>query len=152
MSVFSERLRQIMEERNITQSKLCEMTGIPKSAISQYLADRFSPKRDRTYVICRALDADPAWLMGLSDIKKAFSAAPDAAQLSEDEHRLLSFYREHPELRDTFMKLIHEADNNELAVFRAAKSKSGNIAPRCELLTSERIKRISEAPETDEEL
>ena len=91
MSVFSERLKEIMDERGITQVTLSEMTDIPKSAICQYLSDRFKPRQDRTYVICRALDTDPAWLMGLSDTKCPFEHDLRKETLTGDELRLVSY-------------------------------------------------------------
>lgn len=150
MSVFSERLRTTMEERGFTQIRLSEMTGIPKSAISQYLSDRFKPKRDRTYLICRVLEVDPAWLLGLSD-KKADFRAPNCSQsLSEDEIRLVQYYRDHPELRDIFRHIIGEDEST--TAFRAAKAKCGNIAPSREIISDERIKKLKNAPFTDEDV
>ena len=151
MSVFSDRLRLIMDERGITQIKLSEITGIPKSAISQYLADRFRPNRDRTYVICRALDTDPAWLVGLSNDKRPFSSLKPAPHLDENEIKLVQYYRENPEMREALMLFI-ENNGGISTVFRAAKSKDGRVAPGIETLSAERLKRLSEAPETDVEL
>ena len=150
MSVFSERLRAAMEERGFTQIKLSEMTDIPKSAISQYLSDRFKPKRDRTYLICRVLEVDPAWLLGLSDKKNDFRAHLCSQNLSEDEMRLVQYYRDHPELRDIFRHIISE--NDSTTAFRAAKAKCGNIAPFHETLSDERIKKLKNAPFTDEDV
>jgi len=151
MSVFSERLKQIMDERGVTQISLSEMTGIPKSAVSQYLSDRFKPKRDRTYIICRALNIDPAWLMGLSNDKFAFDNDIKREFLTSDELRLVNFCREHPEMKEFIMKLI---DENSLsnAAFRAAKSEDGSVAPICEPIAIERKKRLLEAPETQEDI
>jgi transcriptional regulator with XRE-family HTH domain len=45
-----DRLRQALRERGVKQSELCEMTKIPKSAISQYVSGAFEPKQDRIYL------------------------------------------------------------------------------------------------------
>ena len=64
MSVFCDRLNQIMQEKNITSMELCEKTGIPKSAMSQYRSGSFKPKADRIYLLSKALNVSEAWLMG----------------------------------------------------------------------------------------
>lgn len=61
---FSVRLKTAMDMRNMTASELCEKTGVPKSAISQYLSGAFKPKQTRTFILAQALRVDAAWLMG----------------------------------------------------------------------------------------
>lgn len=64
MSKFHERLREALSIAKMTQSELSRKTGIPKSAISQYCAGTFAPKKDRVQVIAKALNISPAWLNG----------------------------------------------------------------------------------------
>ena len=61
---FNMRLKKAMNSRAITQSELCEKTGIPKSAMSQYISGNFKPKQNRTHSLAKALDVNEAWLMG----------------------------------------------------------------------------------------
>lgn len=75
MKPFSEQLRAIMEKRGVSQSELCEKTGIPKSAISQYLSGAFRPKQERTYILAKALKTTPEYLMGFTDCPEI----PDAS-------------------------------------------------------------------------
>lgn len=148
MSVFSDRLRLVINERGMTQAELCALTGIPKSAMTQYIHASFRPKQNRTDLLCRALDVSPAWLMGLTDMRSAYGVI--ATELTVDEDRLVRAYREHPELRAKFLSVIECAESPR--VFRAAKSKDGRVAPSVEKRSGEWLQRISEAPETDEEL
>lgn len=60
---FNMRLKKAMNIRAITQSELCEKTGIPKSAMSQYISGNFKPKQNRTHSLAKALDVNEAWLM-----------------------------------------------------------------------------------------
>lgn len=64
MIEFCDRLKEAMTIRGITQSELCEKTGIPKSAMSQYISGAFKPKQQRTYLIAQALNVNEAWIMG----------------------------------------------------------------------------------------
>ncbi len=148
MSVFSDRLKLVMEERGITQAHLCNLTGIPKSAMTQYIHASFKPKQHRTDIICRALNVSPAWLMGLTDQRTSYGVV--TVELTMEEERLVRAYRMYPELRGQLMSLIGGTEKSE--VFRAAKSKDGKNAPVVEKKSSQWIERISLAPETDEEL
>lgn len=60
----ASRILDGLEIRNMKQSDLCALTGIPKSAMSQYCKGSFVPKQDRTALIARALNVNEAWLMG----------------------------------------------------------------------------------------
>ena len=68
MANFNERLKQAMKLKNITQTELCEKTGIPKSAMSQYVSGAFTPKQERTYLIAKALNVNESWLLGFDDV------------------------------------------------------------------------------------
>lgn len=68
MNSFNERLKQAMNLKNISQSELCELTGIPKSAMSQYVSGAFTPKQERTYLISKALNVNEAWLLGYDGV------------------------------------------------------------------------------------
>ena len=59
-----KRIKQAMASLGMTQAELCKITGIPKSAISQYISGAFRPKQDRTFLIADALKVSPGWLMG----------------------------------------------------------------------------------------
>lgn len=61
---FAERLRDIIKERELLQVELCKMTGIGKSAMSQYLSGSFTPKQENLYKLASALHVSEAWLMG----------------------------------------------------------------------------------------
>lgn len=53
-----------MELRGFKQVDLVERTGIGKSSISQYLSGDYEAKQDNIFLLAKALDVDPAWLMG----------------------------------------------------------------------------------------
>lgn len=60
----AQRIRLGLSIRGIQQKDLCDITGIPKSAMSQYCNGSFVPKQERTSTIAKALDVSEAWLMG----------------------------------------------------------------------------------------
>jgi transcriptional regulator with XRE-family HTH domain len=61
---FSERLKQAMVERNMTQAELSALTGIGKSSISQYVSGKNEPKEIALNKIAEALDCSVAFLNG----------------------------------------------------------------------------------------
>lgn len=60
----ANRIKLGLKKRNMKQTDLCSATGIPKSAMSQYLNGSFKPKQDRVYLIAKALETSEAWIMG----------------------------------------------------------------------------------------
>ena len=62
--IFAKRMREAMEEKDLTSADLCRITGIGKSAISAYRSGKYLPKQNNTYFIAKALGVSPAWLMG----------------------------------------------------------------------------------------
>lgn len=78
--LFSSRLREAMVVRGLKQVDLCEKTGIPKSALSQYLGGHFEPKQDRLWKLAAALSVSEAWLLGYDvpmEPQAPTSAEPD---------------------------------------------------------------------------
>jgi repressor LexA len=64
ISELKDRLKTALTLRDIRPIVLAEKTGIPKSAISQYMSGYTKPKQDRIYSISRVLNVSEAWLMG----------------------------------------------------------------------------------------
>lgn len=89
----AERLRQALAARKMRQADLCQRTGIPKSAISQYLSGAFEPKQDRVAILARALNVQEAWLMGFDVPMERDEPAPD---VSTEESALLERFRSLP--------------------------------------------------------
>jgi transcriptional regulator with XRE-family HTH domain len=60
---FNSRLKKAIEDRGITASELSRISGVGKSDISYYMKGKYLPKQDKVYMLARALDVDPGWLM-----------------------------------------------------------------------------------------
>lgn len=61
---FPSRLRQIMNDRNISQAELSKITGITASSISDWLNRKYDAKQDKIDKIASSLNISPAWLLG----------------------------------------------------------------------------------------
>lgn len=64
MSLFVTRLKIAMQMRNCSGRKLCEMIGVHKSTISNYLNGVCEPKQERLVSIAKALRVNHEWLAG----------------------------------------------------------------------------------------
>ena len=83
-----------MELKGIKQSEICKTTGIPKSAMSQYISGAFEPKQNRIFLIAKALNVNEAWLMGIDVPMSREHNAPDELSLTEDERLLVELFRQ----------------------------------------------------------
>lgn len=114
MTEFHIRLQQAMDMRKINQTELCEKTGIPKSAMSQYISGAFKPKQKRTYLLAQALDVDEAWLMGY-DVPMERIISNNTDLLLQDNYNPLE-YRSSSDV----VKYLRESKNMTRAEFASA--------------------------------
>jgi transcriptional regulator with XRE-family HTH domain len=59
----SMRLRDALSKKGITRTELSQLSGIAKGDITHYLKGDYVPKQDKCYLLAKALDVDPGWLM-----------------------------------------------------------------------------------------
>lgn len=163
MEAFHKRLCVIMKERGITQCELCERTGIPKSALSQYISGRFKPKQNRTLLLANVLSVDPAWLLGYDVPRDGFrrdndelevnEPDPNLAPQNERERLLIATYRKNSHIRSEIDRLLDSDDANKTTrIFRAAKSESGQYSAGDDEIPTSQLKLLKSAPETDDDL
>ena len=102
----SQRIATALAIRNMKQAELCQLTKIPKSAMSQYISGAFEPKQDRIYLIARALDVSEAWLMGYDvPMERTKTTSPTEPKLTEGEKMWMELY--HRLSGETRELLIH---------------------------------------------
>lgn len=96
-SSCGSRIKTGLKIRGMKQADLCQITQIPKSAISQYISGAFEPKQDRIYLISKALNVSEAWLMGYDVPMERERSSPEEPKLSEGEKMLIDLFRQVPE-------------------------------------------------------
>ena len=108
---FATRISLALKIRNMKQSELCRLTGIPKSAMSQYIRGAFEPKQDRIYLLAKALNVSEAWLMGYDVPMEREKISPSNEEnLTEGEKVLLELFRQIPEeQQDLVLQMIRVA-------------------------------------------
>lgn len=70
----SERLKYLMEAKNLKQSDIIERVTamgeyISKSALSQYVNGQSTPDQKKLTILSKALDVSEVWLMGYGDME-----------------------------------------------------------------------------------
>ena len=102
-STCADRIKLGLQIREMKQADICQITKIPKSAMSQYVSGAFEPRQDRIYLIAQALDVSEAWLMGYDvpmehqDPEKLSSEKNNTVILNEGEKILLDLFKRVPE-------------------------------------------------------
>lgn len=60
---FQYRLQKSLAASGMTASELSEKTGISEANISNYINGKYVAKQDKCFLLAKALDVDPGWLM-----------------------------------------------------------------------------------------
>lgn len=87
----SIRLKQIMNNRNLKQVDILDMTKpycvkydvkMNKSDISQYVSGKVEPNQEKLFILAKALGVNEAWLMGFDvPMKKELSSSEDEGDI-----------------------------------------------------------------------
>ncbi|WP_282926925.1 helix-turn-helix domain-containing protein [Helcococcus kunzii] len=91
-SDFPSRLKQIMNDRNISQAELSKITKITASSISDWLNRKYEAKQDKIDIIATALNISPAWLLGYDVPIKKVKIEEKTPILTQSEQQLLKNY------------------------------------------------------------
>lgn len=125
MSNTANRLKKAMTIRGLRQADLSEKTGIVKSAISQYLSGKVTPKQDKIFLLSEALSVSPAWLMG-ADVPMEKQMEP--YYTNEETARLAQELKDNPNGRilfDASRNLSPEDIKIVLNLIKGLKAKEG---------------------------
>jgi len=79
LPVFSERLRKITNEQDLSVTALSNLAGIAQPSLSMYLSGDRLPDAEVITRLCRALNVSADWLLGLSDVRTLDANARAAA-------------------------------------------------------------------------
>lgn len=64
MDIRTKRLRSVFEKSGLTQTEVCEKTGINKGALSSYLSGRYFPKQNTIDKLSKVFNVSINYLMG----------------------------------------------------------------------------------------
>ena len=61
---IKDRIKEAMEQHDMTQSDLAKKANIDKGQLSSYLSGKYKPRQNNIEALAKALDVNEAWLMG----------------------------------------------------------------------------------------
>lgn len=67
LEVIRERLIEAIKQSELTQTEIAQKIGVGYRTVSHYVKGDKLPSLDTFANLCRALDLDPAYMLGLSD-------------------------------------------------------------------------------------
>ncbi len=67
VNLIKNRLGQAIKDCPLSQREIAEQTGIKQQQISCYLHGQKMPALDTFANLCKVLDADPAYILGITD-------------------------------------------------------------------------------------
>lgn len=101
MVTTSERLKQIMKDRNLRQIDILEKAvpyckkydiSLSKSSLNQYISGYAVPGQHKLMILGLALNVREAWLMGYDVPMEREENSPEQNELSEGEKIWLTLY------------------------------------------------------------
>ena len=108
---ISERLKQILEAKNMTVTEFSNVTGISYRSAMNYLNEGRDPNVDALVKIHKGLEISITWL--LTGNGTMFQTATQKRVISIQEENLLSDYRTMPEgIKKAFLISFREISKN----------------------------------------
>lgn len=98
------RLQELLDRLGISQSEFCNICGLNKSALSNYLNGTRVPRQDKLALIADAFKISPSWLMGYDvpiDVQNF-----DSDDLTQDERHIIKAYRNASEEIKTAVRAV----------------------------------------------
>lgn len=121
---LKDRLKKALSVRNMKPIELSEKTGIPKSAISQYMSGYTKPKQDRVYLISKALDINEAWLLGFDVPMEKQNTNEPLTTISTENNEILKLIENTQKLTKTinFLNTNKPINLNDTHIKEISKS------------------------------
>lgn len=142
--MIGERIRERRKQLGMTQDELANKIGVKKTSVSNYEVNTNSPPEKVIIKIMDALDCDANYLFGDYTTKENFVITPH-------ERKIIEAYRKSPEMQPAIDKLLDITNTQTIKVYRAAKSDTDD-KDRILNISAERLQKLKDAPESDDDL
>lgn len=113
MTDFGIRLRDAMDREHISAAELSRRSSVSKGLISYYLKGRCLAKQDKVYLLAKALNVNPGWLMtGVEqveeDSERPVISVPSEKFVKIVDHMSIADYRIVMEIFEKTYKKMQE--------------------------------------------
>ena len=108
-----KRIEKALAIRDMKQSDLCKLAGVPKSSLSLYLKGAYEPKQDKIYKMANALNVSEMWLMGY-DVPMERQKKSIPAEFTDAERIMLELFKRIPEMQQKILiQMIRDGLGNQ---------------------------------------
>lgn len=109
--ITAKRIKEAMNDMNITQQELADRCKIGKSSISHYVNGTNEPGNKSAYILSKVLNVNPAWLMGF-DVPKKLNKTDNDENISAFFDELLSDSNEKPNIEEV-RKILEKVQDSK---------------------------------------
>ena len=102
---FQYRLLKAIADKQITAADLSRATGIDRAALSNYINGKYVAKQDKCYLLARALNVDPGWLM-TGDEPTTRDILANEFAIAEERELLIKWRQADYTIRNAVKKLL----------------------------------------------
>lgn len=74
--MFSERLRELRNEKKISQKELAEILFVSQQTVAKWETDRSTPNPEMISKIAQYFEVSSDYLIGISDVKTPVTSSP----------------------------------------------------------------------------
>ncbi|WP_313568782.1 helix-turn-helix transcriptional regulator [Acetoanaerobium noterae] len=90
--LFVSRLRELLDEKEITQKELSSRIGVSEVTVSRYLSGDRTPRTDVINSISNFFNVSADYLLGNSDIRNPYENHQRISESIKDDKELLEFW------------------------------------------------------------
>lgn len=97
MANFAGRMKQLRQERHMSQQVLADRLGISRSAVGMYEQGRRDPDFELLDSIADLFSVDLSYMLGVSDVRGSYPRHGTPAAPDPEEAAVLEAYRKAPD-------------------------------------------------------
>ena len=105
---FAERIREIRENENITQTEMSKLAELSQSTYGTYERSEYLPDAKTIYVMAKRFNVSADYLLCLSDVKRYKEKYNTISEFSNESQKDFKKLSSDNTVMNTFEKLIHQ--------------------------------------------
>ncbi|MCD7824168.1 MAG: helix-turn-helix domain-containing protein [Oscillospiraceae bacterium] len=108
--LIAQRMKKLRKDKDVTQSQVCDTTGINRINYSGYENEKATPNAETLVRIADYFEVSVDYLMGRTDDPKIYFAQSDTEQSSESsEDRIANLERQLSEMQKLLAEIKNQA-------------------------------------------
>ena len=110
MATFAERLKELREEKGISQQELGDEIGVSKDTVYRWEASKMQPKEEHVTFLAGFFHVSYLYLVGAVDEREMIISEDDTKEGAKEEELMLKLYRSlSPDLKKMVQLTVRSA-------------------------------------------